>query len=158
MDVATRLNYFHKEHQDFLRFLDDWEMALDLTASEKEEQRLQGIERLRELRPELQALRDHCTSEERNIEEPYRALLEKGQIDLLRAEHEELTRLLTNLFSELRFATIYETERARVAGLRVSAFTRRHISFEEKLLGEIENQLAQETEEKLLLRYTQASE
>jgi hypothetical protein len=158
MDVVTRVDYFRKEHQDFLRFLGEWESALDVTASQDEHEVVPALERLRALQPQLQALREHCSSEERNIEGPYHTYLEQGQIEALRAEHQHLARLLSDLFSELRFATLYQTERARAAGDRLAEFTRQHILFEEKLLAEIEIKLAQEAEEKLLLRYTQAPE
>ena len=156
MDVGTRVDYFRKEHQDFLRFLDDWERALGLLADKDAEESLRGLNRLRELQAQLHALRDHCTSEERNVEGPYRGYLEKGQINTLRAEHEELARLLGDLFSELPFATLYQTERVRMAGSHVAIFTRRHLLFEEKLLEEIERKLAEEAEQKMLLRYTQS--
>ncbi|HVB35259.1 MAG TPA: hemerythrin domain-containing protein [Patescibacteria group bacterium] len=156
MNIGTRVDYFRKEHHHFLRFLDDWENALELTGSQDEQERLRGVNRLRGLQPQLQALRDHCTSEERNVEGPYHGHLEKGQIDALRTEHEQLARLLGDLFSELRFATLHEAERARMVGRHVAAFARRHILFEEELLAEIERKLSQEAEENLLLRYTQA--
>lgn len=156
MDVGTRVDYFRKEHRDFARFLDDWELALELTASKDPQESLRGLNRLRELQPQLEALHNHCTSEERNAEGPYRAYLEKGQIDTLRTEHGQLTRLLGDLVSELRFATLYQTERACAVGRQVASFTRRHILFEEQLLTEIEQKLSKEAEEKLLLRYTQA--
>lgn len=158
MDVGTRLDYFRKEHHDFLHFLDEWEMALKLTSSEDERESVLGLERLRELAPQLRALQDHCASEERNIEGPYHGYLEKGQIETLHTEHEHLTRFLNDLFTELRFATLYQTEKARAAGRHVATFTRQHIEFEEQLLKEIEENLAHEAEEKLLLRYTQSPE
>jgi hypothetical protein len=158
VDVVTRVDYFRKEHQDFLHFLGDWESALDVAASQDEQQVVLGLERLRALQPQLQALREHCASEELNIEAPYHAYLEQGQIEALRAEHQHMARLLSDLFSELRFATLYQTEPARAAGHRLAEFTRQHILFEEKLLAEIEKKLAQEAEENLLLRYTQAPE
>jgi hypothetical protein len=116
MDVATRLDYFRKEHQDYLRFLDEWDMGLELTASEDENERLRGIEKPWGLQAEL---------------------------------------LLGDFFSELRFAAIYQIEQARTTGRRASEFARHHIQSEEKLLEEIEGKLAEEAEEKLLLRYTQ---
>lgn len=156
MDVGTRVDYFRKEHHDFLGLLDDWDLAVELTADKDERESLRGLNRLRELQPQLEALHAHCTSEERNVEGPYRAYLEKGQIDTLRAEHEQLSRLLVDLFTELRFATIYQTERARLAGRQVATLARKHILFEEKLLEQVEKKLAEEAEEKLLLRYTQS--
>lgn len=156
MDVGNRLDYFRKEHQDFLRFLNDWDLALDLIASDDSRKNLQGLNNLRALEPGLQAIQAHCASEERTVEEPFHAFLQKSQVETLQTEHEDLTRLLGNLFTELRFATLSQTDRALAAGHRVSEFTRRHIEFEEKLLAEIAQKLAQRAEEKLLLRYTQS--
>lgn len=158
MDVGTRMDYFHKEHQDFLHFLDEWDRALETTASKDPEQCVRGLNRLREMKPNMKAIKDHCISEERNIEGPYNEFLEEGQLDQLKKEHRDLSRLLEDLFSELRFATLYQTDRACSLGQEVAALARRHIRFEEKLLVEIEHKLAETAEEKLMLRYTQAPE
>ncbi len=66
--------------------------------------------------------------------------------------------MLEDLFTELRFATLYQTERAINAGREVATLARRHIQLEEELLAEIERKLSEEAEQKLLLRYTQAPE
>lgn len=158
MEIGNRIDYFRKEHQDFVRFLDDWDLALSLIAGDDRRQNLQGLNRLRALEPGLQAIQSHCASEERTVEEPFHAYLQKGQMEALQAEHEELTRLLGSLFTELRFATLSQTSRALSAGRRVSEFTRRHIQFEEQLLAEIEQKLAQQAEQRVLLRYTQSPE
>jgi hypothetical protein len=158
MDVGTLLDYLRKEHQDFLHFLEEWDKVLDQTASKDPEESVRGLTRLREMQSNMKALRAHCSAEERNVEGPYREYLEKGQLDKLTAEHHDLSRLLENMFSELRFATLYQTERAIDAGHEVAALARSHIQFEEELLQEIERKLSQEAEEKLLLRYTQSPE
>ncbi|MDE3136374.1 MAG: hemerythrin domain-containing protein [Acidobacteriota bacterium] len=158
MDVGTRLEYLRKEHQDFLHFLEEWDQVLTQTASKDSEECVRGLNRLREMQPNMKALRGHCSSEERNVEGPYREYLEKGQLERLKKEHNDLSRLLEDMFSELRFATLYQTERAIGASHEVSELARRHIQFEEELLQEIERKLAEEAEQKLLLRYTQSPE
>ena len=158
MDVGTRMDYLRKEHQDFLRFLEEWDQVLDQTASRDPEECVRGLNRLREMQSNMKALRGHCNSEERNVEGPYREYLEEGQLERLKREHHDLSRLLENIFSELRFATLYQTERTIAAGHEAAALARRHIQFEEELLQEIERKLSQEAEEKLLLRYTQSPE
>src|SRR5579884_1342588 len=155
MDLGTRMDYFRKEHQDFLQFLNDWDRALELAASKDAETCVRGLHRLRELQPNLRAIQSHCSSEERNVEGPCRDYLENGQLDKLKQEHHELSRLLENLFAELRFATVYQTERALNTGRETADLLRLHIRFEEELLAEIERKLAEEAEQKLLLRYTQ---
>jgi hemerythrin-like domain-containing protein len=158
MDVTTRLDYFRKEHEDFLRFLEEWERALETTASKNPETVVKGLNRLRELQANLKAIENHCSSEERNVEGSCDEYLDEEKLEQLKKEHMELRRLVADLFSELRFATLYETEQAVATGREVAGFTRRHIQFEEKLLEAIEQKLSEEAEEKLLLRYTQAPE
>jgi hypothetical protein len=158
MDVGTQLDYFRKEHADFLLFLDAWDKALELAASPKDEECLHGLTTLREMQKDLNVIRNHCSSEERNIEAPYHSYLDGGQLEKLKSDHRELARLVTDLFRELHFATLYQTERARTLGRQVADFTRQHILEEEKLLDQIEARIAKEAEEKLLLRYTQSPE
>jgi hypothetical protein len=158
MDVGTRMDYFRKEHQDFLLFLEDWDRAIEMATSKDPEECVRGLNRLREMQPGMKAIKAHCTSEESNVESPYHEYLEEGQFELLKKEHRDLSRMLEDLFVELRFATLYQTERAINAGREAAALARRHIEFEEKLLAEIERKLAEEAEQKLLLRYTQAPE
>jgi Hemerythrin HHE cation binding domain len=158
MDVGTRLDYLRKEHQDFLQFLEEWDRILEQTASKDSEECVRGLNRLREMQPNMKALRNHCATEERNVEGPYREYLEQGQLEELKKEHRDLSRMLEDLFTELRFATLYQTERAINAGHEVSVLARHHIQFEEELLVEIERKLAEDAEQKLLLRYTQSPE
>lgn len=158
MDVVTRLDYLRKEHQDFLDFLTLWDEVLEQTASKDPEECVRGLNHLRELQPNMKALRNHCTTEESKVESPYHEYLEAGQFERLTKERLDLSRMIENLTSELRFATLYQTDRAIVAGREVSALARKHIQFGEELLQEIERKLSEEAEEKLLLRYTQAPE
>lgn len=158
MDVGTRLEYLRKEHQDFLHFFEEWDQALEQAASKEGEECVHGLNRLREMLVNMKALRDHCTSEERYVEGPYHRYLEAGQLEKLTKEHLDLSRMIGDLSSELRFATLYQTDRALNAGRQVATLARRHIQFEEELLQEIERKLAEEAEQKLLLRYTQAPE
>jgi hypothetical protein len=54
---------------------------------------------------ELQAIRNHCYSEERNLESPYRPYLKEEQFHTLANEHQELGRFVQEILIELRFAT-----------------------------------------------------
>lgn len=158
MDVSTRLDYFRQEHEEFLHFLEDWDRTLEMLGSKDPESIRKGLSRLREMQANLKAIESHCSSEELNVEGPYRDLLEKGQLEQLKKEHLKLARMIVDMFGELRFATLYETERARSAGHELAGFVRRHIRLEEKLLEEIAAKLEEEAEQKVLLRYTQAPE
>jgi hemerythrin-like domain-containing protein len=158
MDVGTRIKYFHKQHQDFLRLLDEWESVIETAGSSDGEECVRGLARMRELHPELKEIEAHCLSEERNVDSPYRKYLQEGQLETLESEHQDLARLLTELFTELRFATLYQTDRARQVGRATSALARRHIQFGETLLNEIEQKIGEEAEQEVLLRYTQSPE
>ncbi len=158
MDVGTRIEYFHKQHQDFLRLLGEWESAVELAGSGDDEECVRGLARMRELQPELKEIESHCISEERNVESPYRKYLQAGQLETFEKEHRDLERLLAELFADLRFATVHQTDRVRQAGSEIATLARRHIQFEDKLIEEIERKLAEEAAEKILLRYTQSPE
>jgi hypothetical protein len=92
MDPFIRLDYFRKEHSDILQFLEKWEDALSLIASKDDVQRTKALSDLREMESELQAIRNHCNSEERNLESPYRSYLKKEQFHIQANEHGELGR------------------------------------------------------------------
>lgn len=157
MDVATRLDYFRNEHEEFLRFLRDWELTLEATASKNLKEVALVLNRLRQLQPRLQAIRNHCVSEERRVDVPYREYLHPHEILRLREEHLALGGMVSDLFAELRFATIYETHRARAIGQEVVNFARTHIEFEKTLLDAIERRLSEEAEQEVLLRYSHAA-
>lgn len=158
MDVGTQLEYFRKEHRDFLQLLDDFVPALGELASGEGRRCLRGLEALRGMEGEIRGIGNHCNSEERNIEQPYRAFLEEGQLGQLEDEHQELRRLVGTWLAELRFATLDRTNAAHRAGRQLAVFLQRHIALEEKLLAEIEQKMSEEAEQKLLLRYTRAPE
>jgi hemerythrin-like domain-containing protein len=158
MDVGTQLEYFRKEHQDYLRFLDRFEPALAELASPEDRACLHGLKALRGMEGEIREIASHCSSEERAFEEPYRSYLKQGQLDHLEEQHQELRRLAGTWFAELRFATLDRTQAALGVGRQLAAFLCRHITLEEKLLAEIERKMSEEAEQKLLLRFTQAPE
>jgi hypothetical protein len=146
MDPLTRLDYFRKEHLDILRFLEKWEGAIHLIGSKDDEQRSQALGELREMESALQAIRNHCSSEERNLETPCRAYLKKEQFQTLANEHQELGRRVQDLLLDLRFATMDQLDNIAGLGRQLSDFVRRHIAYEETLLNEIEEGLALRTQ------------
>lgn len=157
MDVATRLDYFRKEHEEFLHFLHDCEYTLKATVSRNLKEVAQLLDRLRQMQPRLEAIRNHCFCEDLGIEGMYGEHLAHDQLVRLRHEHFALGGLVTDLFAELRFATKYEISRARGTGQEVVAFARQHIDFEQELLEEIERKLIGEEEQEQPLRYFQAA-
>jgi hypothetical protein len=142
MDPITRLDYFRKEHSDILRFLEKWEDALILITSKEDEQRAKALSALREMESELQVIRNHCYSEERNLESPYRSYLKNEQFHTLGNEHQDLGRLVQGILLELRFATMSQVDDIAGLGRQLSEFVRRHIMYEETLLDEIERGLS----------------
>jgi hemerythrin HHE cation binding domain-containing protein len=147
MDAGTRLDYLREEHLDILRFLDKWEGAVSLIASKDDARRTTALSELREMEAELQAIRNHCFSEERNLESPYRSALKKEQFHTLATEHQELGRFVQDIVLELRFATMDQTDNIAGLGRQLAEFLRRHIVYEEMLLSEIEQGLALETKQ-----------
>ena len=138
MDPCLQLEYFRKENQDIHQFLEKWERALNLLASKGDAQRMVGLSELRNMEGDLLAIRNHCYVEEHNVETPYRAYLQKAQLEKLRSEHEELGRLVQDFHSELRFATLDSTKGIAELGRQLAVFVRQHTLFEGKLLAEIE--------------------
>jgi hypothetical protein len=147
VDPVVRLDYFRKEHLDILRFLDKWEAAVSLITSKDDERRTKALSELREMESELHAIRNHCYSEERNLESPYRSYLKKEQFHTLASEHQELGKLVQNILLELQFATMDQIDNIADLGRRSAEFIRRHIVYEETLLSEIEQGLALETKQ-----------
>lgn len=142
MDPNTQLQYFRKEHQDIRRFLEQFQSALDLIGGRQDEERRKGLDQIRELQADLQAIQHHCYSEERSLEAPYGAYLEAHQLETLRREHERLGRLTQDMVAEFQFATTNQTGSIFKLGQELTQFVRQHMAYEETLLAEIEHGLA----------------
>lgn len=141
MDPKTQLQYFRKEHQDIRRFIEQFAAALDHVNGKQDEGRRRGLDELRDLQAELQAIQHHCDSEERNLESPYGAYLQTHQLETLRKEHKRLGRLTLGIVAELQFATTNQTQNIVGLGQEFTQFVRQHIAYEETLLTEIEQGL-----------------
>ncbi|MGH9703869.1 MAG: hemerythrin domain-containing protein [Candidatus Acidiferrales bacterium] len=151
MGVKTELEFFRQEHVELLRFVDQWGHALGLLESPEDVARLQGLTELRELESELLAVRGHCYSEERHLESPYGAYLQRDEVAKLAEDHRELGRQIQDMLVVLRFATIDKTEGIPARGKQLGEFIRRHLALEDKLLTELERNLVVEEEVKILL-------
>lgn len=157
MNLRAPLRHFHEEHAEILEFLNDWEQALRLAASEDPEQRCDGLRRLREMRGRLSGIQRHCQEEEQSTRSAFRLYLDDEMCAQLRTEHDALEQLSDDYLEELEAVTAPPPAGQLVAvGHRLVEQLRRHIAFEEKLL-EHACQSA-EAEEKFMLRYTQAAE
>lgn len=156
MDLRSRLDYFRKEHEEILRFLNNWERALKMAASESDEERLKGLEELRRSENDLMSIQEHCHAEERTVESPFQIYLDDASLARLAQEHELLRQLSNDFLRELTFATIFRISELVRSGSALLEQLRRHIAHETELLKQIEEGKA--AEEKLLLRYTQPAE
>lgn len=152
MEFTLQLDYFRKEHQDVLGFLANWENTLRLLTSSRDTQRLNGLRELREMEGDLQAVKDHCSFEEHNLESRYRSYLQGKQLEQLMEEYEDIRRLVQDLHSDLQFASLETIEGLPEQGRRVAEVLRRHILLEEKLLDEIEQALTREELRKVFER------
>jgi len=155
MDLRSRLEYFHKEHDEILRFLNDWESALKMAASDRDDERRKGLAELRRFENELLSIEEHCHAEERTVDSPFEIYLDDVSLARLAQEHELLRQLSTDFLRELRFATVMRTTEVVGLGNALLEQLRRHIAHEALLLRQIEEGRA--AEEKLLLRYTDSA-
>ena len=157
MDLRYQLEFYRKEHDEILRFLKEWEDALNLAAGPGEEAPCQALQHLREMEPKLLEIRQHCREEEQNVESPSQIYLDDTALKRLRQEHETLEELSDCYRSELKFVCAPPpTDDLVSIGRRLLAGLRRHIAYEEGLLKQIEE--GSEAEEKKFLRYTQPTE
>jgi Hemerythrin HHE cation binding domain len=147
MDPVTQLDYFRKEHVDILRFLEKWDGTVSLITSKDDERRTKALSELREMQSELQAIRNHCYSEDRNLESAYRSYLKKEQFCTLTNKQQELGRLVQDMLRELQFATMDQIDNIAGLGRQLAELVRRHIVYEETLLNEIEQGLALQTKQ-----------
>ena len=157
MDLRIQLQRFRQEHDDILRFLREWEGALNLAASETIELRRKGLAQLIEMESKLAEIREHCHDEEESIDSPFQLYLDDAALEHLRQEHDLLDRLSEGFRSELRLLTTPPPAGELAGmGLRLLEQLRHHIAFEEGLLKQIEEGNA--AEEKLFLRYSYPAE
>jgi len=155
MDLRSRLDYFRKEHDEILRFLNAWEGALKMAASDGDDERRKGLTELRRFENELLSIQEHCHAEERTVDSPFQIYLDDVSLTRLAREHELLRQLSNDFLRELRFATLMRTNEVVRLGNALLEQLRRHIAHEAALLEQIEEGRA--AEEKLLLRYTDSA-
>lgn len=156
MELCNQLLHFRQEHDEILRFLREWETALQFAASAADADRREGLTRLRHMEKTLLAIGEHCRAEEESVESPYNLYLEDSELQHLQEGHELLTQATQNYLRELTFATTLRTNELVALGQRLLEQLRHHIAFEEGLLKQIEDGRA--AEEKRLLQYTHAAE
>lgn len=142
MDLRTKLDYFRKEHDEILLFLESWEDALQMAACEDDSDRLKGLARLREMERDLLSIQEHCHAEERSFESPFQMHLDDASLARLVQEHHLLGQLSNDFLRELRFATLLRTGELIPLGTELLGQLRRHIAYEAALLERIEERSA----------------
>lgn len=139
MDLRSELAHFRADHDEILRFLQQWEVALNQAASPDVEQRRKGLADLVEMEPRLLALREHCREEERE-DARLQLYLDEEVFSQLRSEHELLERMTQAFRDELRVVTAPPPVDNLVArGRELLSRLRYHVAFEEGLLKQIED-------------------
>ncbi len=156
MDLRSQLDYFRKEHEDIQRFLEDWEGALRLAASEDDANRLRALALLRQMETDLSSIHEHCRAEQRTVESLLQMHHDGASLVRLAQEHELLRQLTNNYLRELQFATLPRTGEVVGLGIELLAQLRTHIAYETALLKQIEDRNT--AEQKVLLRYTHPPE
>jgi hemerythrin-like domain-containing protein len=140
MDLQLELERYRREHDQILRFLKEWEAALQGAASESDERRCQGLARLCELEPQLAAMVKHCEEEEKTLDSRFQLYLDEQAIEHLRREHAQLRELGRSYTHLLRILTATPPTRSLVdLGQQLVGQLRRHIAYEEGLLKQIED-------------------
>lgn len=157
MDLHRQLEHYRKEHDHILLFLEEFDRALALAASETAQERRAGLAQLREMEEKLVGIRAHCHEEEQNVESPFQMYLDEFALEDLHTEHPLLERHSHDFCAELTVVTAPPPTGTLVhLGRRLLEQLRHHIAREECLLKQIED--GSTAEEKLFLRYTQPGE
>lgn len=157
MDLREPLEHFHREHQDILHFLQEWEQVLPRAASEDPDVRCRALQRLRDMRERILQIQQHCNEEERSSESVFRFYLDEKLFAELRREHARLQEFVQSYLDAVAQLTTPPPAQPLVTlGQSLIEHLRQHIALEERLLEQIQN--SAEAEERILLRYTQAAE
>jgi len=132
MELQTKIKRYRSEHDQTLRFLKQWEEALQAAARADQEFRNIGLARLCEMETQLTALVRHCEEEEQEFDD--------RAIEHLQDEHAQLQELTGSYKRLLRVLCTTPATRSLVElGQQLVAQLRRHIAYEEGLLKQIED-------------------
>ena len=140
MHLRQQLEHFRREHDAILRFLREFEAALDLADGQVDGGCVEAVAQLERIENRLLAIRKHCREEERSVESPFQFYLEDVTTERLRADHELFDELLRAFCDELRRGQVQSRQAELVRrGRLLLAHARHHIAFEEGLLKQIED-------------------
>lgn len=143
MDLHRAFQEAHEEHADILDFLNIWEEALQLVASEDCDTRCTGLRHLQEMEGKIVEIWEHCHKEEDDAEEPLFRLASPPEVERLKDEHFQLYRDNYEFRREMEFTTSSSTADLVQKGQKLLGELREHIAFEEELLRRLEREQAQ---------------
>jgi hypothetical protein len=129
----------HAEHADILDFLNIWEQALHLIASDDCDTRCHGLRQLQAMEGRIVEVWEHCHKEEDDLESPLFRFAEPADRDRLKEEHFQLYRANYEFRREMEFTTSSSTGDLVLQGQKLLAALRDHIAYEEGLLRRFEH-------------------
>ena len=126
-----------------LEFLNIWEEALNVIASEDCDTRCTGLRQLQAMEGKIVEIWEHCHKEEDDPEGPLFQLASPADRERLKDEHFQLYRDNYEFRREMEFTTSSFTGDLVAKGQRLLAELRAHIAFEEELLRRLAQEQAQ---------------
>jgi hypothetical protein len=139
MDLHREFEAAHAEHVDILEFLNEWEGALRLIASDDCETRCHGLLELRAMEGKIVEVWEHCHKEEDNPDSPLFRFAQPADLQRLREEHFRLYRANYDFRREMEFTWSSVTGDLVLLGQRLLSALRDHIAYEEELLRRFEH-------------------
>lgn len=140
MDLHQQFEAAHEEHADIVEFLNEWEEALKLIASDDFDTRRHGLRELQGMEGKIVEIWEHCHKEEDDPEAPLLRFAESADRERLKEEHFRLYRANYEFRREMEFTTASFTGDLVLQGQMLLAALREHIAYEEELLRRFEHE------------------
>jgi hypothetical protein len=139
MDLHREFEGAHAEHADILEFLNIWEDALKLIASDDCDTRCHGLRQLQAMEGKIVEIWEHCHKEEDDPAAPLFRFAEPADRERLKEEHFRLYRANYEFRREMEYTTSSFTGDLVLQGQMLLAALREHIAYEEELLRRFEH-------------------
>ena len=139
MDLHKAFREAHEEHTDILEFLNIWEEALNLIASEDCDTRCTGLRQLQAMEGKIVEIWEHCHKEEAEPDSPLFHFASPPDRERLKEEHFQLYRDNYEFRREMEYTTSSNTGDLVLKGQQLLAELRVHIAYEEELLRRLEH-------------------
>jgi hypothetical protein len=140
MDLQHQFENAHIEHEEILEFLDVWEDALKLLASDDADTRCHGLRQLQGMEQKIVEICEHCRREEDDPESPLFLFAEAADRGRMKDEHFRLCRANYEFRREMEFTTSSFTDDLVQQGQKLLTALRGHIAYEEGLLKRFEKE------------------